>query len=138
MRFMLLMYSRQEDWDAVGAVGETAWSREALQELGASMEALNKELATAGELLDTGALAAPSTATVVRARPGGFPEVAEGRHPDTGPGVLVWYWVVDCAGRERAIEIAARASAVPGRGGSRGNTPVEVRPMVDEAPVRTV
>ena len=37
-----------------------------------------------------------------------FPEAKE---------FLAGYWLVECRGPERAIEIAARASAAPGRGG---------------------
>lgn len=43
--------------------------------------------------------------------------------------VLAGYWVVDVKSEERALEIAARASACPGPGGKPGSDPVEVHPI---------
>ncbi|WP_327135241.1 hypothetical protein OG311_36390 [Streptomyces sp. NBC_01343] len=43
------------------------------------------------------------------------------------PGhILAGYWLVDVTSEDRALEIAARASACPGPGGKPGNDPVEV------------
>jgi hypothetical protein len=47
---------------------------------------------------------------------------------------LAGYQIVDVESEERAIEIAARISAVPGPGGGATQQPVQVRPVMDNAP----
>ncbi|WP_318241483.1 YciI family protein [Cellulomonas avistercoris] len=46
---------------------------------------------------------------------------------------LAGFQVVDVADEARAVEIAARVSAVPGRGGVPCEQPVQVRRVVDGA-----
>ena len=43
---------------------------------------------------------------------------------------LAGFWIVDCETRERAYEIAARASAAPGPGGAPMKIPIEVREVM--------
>jgi hypothetical protein len=89
---------------------------------------LNRELTESGELVAVHALAPPGAARVVRS--------ADDRHSVTdGPFIetkefLAGYWIVDVAGPERAYEIAARASAAPGRSGVPLNMPIEVREVI--------
>ena len=52
---------------------------------------------------------------------GPFPEAKE---------FLAGYWILDLESMERAVELAARASAGPGRGGKPLNMPIEVRQMM--------
>ncbi|WP_323808355.1 YciI family protein [Prauserella endophytica] len=47
---------------------------------------------------------------------------------------LAGYWLVDVPSDERAIEIAAKASAAPGPGGRPIRTPIEVRPVPEFGP----
>jgi hypothetical protein len=47
-----------------------------------------------------------------------------------GCAVRGGYWLVDCPGMARAVEIAARLSAAPGAGGAPLNVAVEVRPVM--------
>jgi hypothetical protein len=85
--------------------------------------ALDEDLAAAGELVVSEALADPSTATRVAVR--------EGRTITTdGPfaeakELLAGFYLVDCDSHERAVEIAARVPGMAGLG------LVEVRPVLD-------
>ena len=56
---------------------------------------------------------------------GPFPEAKE---------FLAGYWIVDCDTPQRAYEIAARASAAPGKGGEPMNMPIEVREVMSAPP----
>ena len=47
---------------------------------------------------------------------------------------LAGYWIVEVDSLERAYEIAARASAAPGRGGAPINMPIEVRQVMSAPP----
>ena len=47
---------------------------------------------------------------------------------------LAGYQIVDVDSEARAIEIAARVSAVPGPGGRPTQQPIQVRQVMDEAP----
>jgi hypothetical protein len=44
------------------------------------------------------------------------------------------YQIVDVESEERAIEIAAKVSAVPGAGGRPTRQPIHVRQVMDQAP----
>jgi hypothetical protein len=57
---------------------------------------------------------------------GPFPEAKE---------FLAGFWIVDCESTERAYEIAARASAAPGKSGVPLNMPIEVREVMSAPPV---
>jgi hypothetical protein len=96
------------------------------------MDTLNQELKERGELVEATGLAGPEQAKLVQAQPDGDPMVTDGPYAESKE-VLAGYWVVDVADEARAIEIAARASAAPGRGGVPTNQPIEVHP-VGEAP----
>ncbi|MFC9822761.1 YciI family protein [Streptomyces erythrochromogenes] len=63
----------------------------------------------------------------MRAGSDGRPRVTDG--PARAGDVLAGYWVVDVKSEERALEIAARASACPGPGGKPGSDPVEAHPI---------
>ncbi|HKO90496.1 MAG TPA: YciI family protein, partial [Polyangiaceae bacterium] len=94
----------------------------------AFMRQLNKDLSASGELVDAQGLTGPEQAKVVRARGGEPPAVTDGPFLEAKE-FLAGYWVLDCRSPERAIEIAARISAAPGRGGAPLNIPVELRPV---------
>jgi hypothetical protein len=94
--------------------------------------ALNEELRASGELVGGEILAGPDQAAVVRSG-------ARGTTVSDGPFVEVAEWIagyqiVEVASRERALEIAARVSAVPGPGGVPLGQPVQVREVIDLAP----
>jgi len=50
---------------------------------------------------------------------------------------LAGYWIVDVESPERAYEIAARASAAPGPGGTALNMAIEVRQVMARRPDET-
>jgi hypothetical protein len=47
---------------------------------------------------------------------------------------LAGYQIVDVESEERAIEIAAKISAVPGPGGVATQQPIQVRQVMDQGP----
>ena|SRR5258706_8382751 len=82
-------------------------------------DALDAELAATGELLDAQTLSSPDLAAVVRSTDCS-PTVT------TGPCTRIRrYWLVDVDSRDRAIEIAARASA---------GEPIEIRQLMRGTP----
>ena len=97
-------------------------------------EALNKELEESGELVGVTALAWPEAAKVVRSDGTSAPVVTDGPYAESKE-VLAGYQIVEVDSLERAIEIAARVSAVPGPGGVPLQQPIEVRQVMDEPPV---
>lgn len=91
--------------------------------------ALGKELTDAGELVDGQGLAGPELAKIVTSDGAGAPVVSDGPFPESKE-FLAGYWMVDVESEERAIEIAARASAAPGPGGVPIQQPIEVRQVM--------
>ena len=94
-------------------------------------EALNKELEESGELVGGEALAWRETARIVRSDGKSAPVVTDGPYAETKEQ-LAGFQIVDVDSLERAIEIAARVSAVPGPGGVPIQQPIEVRPVMDD------
>jgi hypothetical protein len=91
--------------------------------------ALNKQLAEAGELIDAQGLAGPELASFVTSDGASAPVVTDGPYPEAKE-LLAGYRMVDVESRERAIEIAARASAAPGPGGVPIQQRIEVRQVM--------
>jgi hypothetical protein len=94
-------------------------------------EALNKELEESGELIGGEALAWREAARIVRSDGKSAPVVTDGPYAETKEQ-LAGFQIVDVDSLERAIEIAARVSAVPGPGGVPIEQPIEVRPVMDD------
>ncbi len=76
-----------------------------LLELGAFLEKFTADLAESGELVEARGLAAPVLGRRVQLRDGAT-VVTDGPFPETEE-VLAGYWIVECAGIDRATEIAA-------------------------------
>ena len=91
--------------------------------------ALNAELAQRGELVDAQGLAGPELARFVVWDGSGAPVVTDGPFPEAKE-LLAGYRLVDVQTAERAIEIAARASAAPGANGVPIRQPIEVREVL--------
>ena len=91
--------------------------------------ALNKELTESGELVDAQGLAGPGLARFVVFSGAGAPVVTDGPFPESKE-LLAGYRMVDVESEERAIEIAAKASAAPGPGGVPIQQPIEVRQVM--------
>jgi hypothetical protein len=130
MKFMLMMNARggkNGDW------GVANWSAQEFKAHIDFMIGFNKELSSAGELVGAEGLATPGQARIVRAGKGGAPEVTDGPFPEAKE-FLAGYWIVDVESPKRAYEIAARASAAPGPGGTPLNMPIEVREVMSAPP----
>jgi hypothetical protein len=96
-------------------------------------KALNQELVASGELVASEALTGPQLAKIVRGDCRSAPLVTDGPFQEFKEW-LAGYQIVDVESEARAIEIAARVSAVPGPGGVATRQPIQVRRIMDEAP----
>ncbi len=96
-------------------------------------KALHKELVSSGELVDSQVLAGPNLAKVVRFDGLSAPVVTDGPFQEFKEW-LAGYQIVDVDSEARAIEIAAKISAVPGPGGIATQQPIQVRQVMDQAP----
>ncbi|WP_435220343.1 YciI family protein [Streptomyces sp. Tue6028] len=94
-------------------------------------EALTKELVASGEMVQFTGLADPRLARIVRSDGAAAPVVTDGPFPESKE-VLAGFNVIDVASEARALEIAARISAVPGPGGVPTQQPVEVRQVMND------
>ncbi|CAM5786659.1 YciI family protein [Cellulomonas persica] len=94
---------------------------------------LNDELAASGELVGGEILSAPDASFVVRSAGPAATKVTEGPFPEFSEWVA-GFQVVETATVERALEIAALVSAVPGRGGRPLAQPIQVREVVGDPP----
>ncbi|HET6483415.1 MAG TPA: YciI family protein [Actinoplanes sp.] len=92
--------------------------------------ALNAELLDSGELVDHHALTGPEFAKEVTGD-GGAPVVTDGVFPESKE-MLAGFQLVEVADERRAVEIAARVSAVPGPGGKPIQQPIVVRRVMDQ------
>jgi hypothetical protein len=90
---------------------------------------LGQELTDNGELVDAQGLSGPELAKIVTSNGHGTPVVTDGPFPESKE-FLAGYWLVDVESAERAVEIAAKASAAPGPGGVPIQQPIEVRPLM--------
>ena len=104
------------------------WSPEDFNNHIAFMHRYNTELKEAGEWVGAEGLTPPSEAKLVRARKDGTP-ATDGVFPESKE-FLAGYWIVDVDSPERAIELAAKASAAPGPGGAPLNMAIELRPIM--------
>jgi hypothetical protein len=125
MKYMLMMHVPRAGYKA----GIGSWPPEDFKAHINFMHRFNKELTEAGELVTAQGLSGPEAARVVRASKGGAPVVSDGPFPEAKE-FLAGFWIVDCESTERAYEIAARASAAPGKGGVPLNMAIEVRQVM--------
>ena len=95
------------------------------------MEAFNTELAEAGELVETRALAAPVHTRRLGAQ-NGVPFVTDGPYAETQE-VLAGYWIVECDSFDRATEIAGRLAGCPAPEQVAANAYADVRPIMESA-----
>ena len=126
MRFMLLQNYGEP---GSGCAPMNEWAPE---EVSAHIDfqiALNAELADLGELVDAQGLAGPDVAKFVTSDGVHPPVVTDGPYPESKE-LLAGFRLVDVDSLERAIEIAARASAAPGPGGAAIQDHIEVRQVL--------
>ena len=94
--------------------------------------ALNRQLVESGEQVQSEVLTPPDAAHVVRSD-GTAPVVTDGPFQEFKEWVA-GFQVLDVESEERALEIAALFSAVPGPGGVPLQQPIHVRRIMDAAP----
>ncbi len=122
--------------DFQAGVDDTPMTEWAPEEITAHMDyyaALNRELAEGGELVDTTILTGPDVAKVVTGDGRTAPVVTDGPFQEFKEWIA-GFQVVDVESEQRALEIAARVSAVPGRGGVPLQQPIQVRRVMDQGP----
>lgn len=128
MKYMLMMQgATKANWETF-----CTWQKPDLQAHIAFMQSFCKSLAATGELVSAEGLDAPGQAVAVRAGQDGTP-VTDGVFPEAKE-FLMGYWIVEVQSPQRAVEIAARASAAPGPGGAPMNMLIEVRQVMSGPP----
>jgi hypothetical protein len=130
MKYMMMMHAPRSGWETHG-IG--TWPKEDIQAHITYMMDFNKELKESGEFVVAEGLALPEQARIVRARKDGTPEVTDGPYPEAKE-FLAGYWIVDVESTERAYELAAHASAAPGKGGVPMNMAIELRQVMSGPP----
>jgi len=108
------------------------WKPEEVQAHLDYYRALHKELVASGELVASEVLAPPGLAKIVSSD-GSATNVVDGPFQEFKEWVA-GYQIVDVESEERAIEIAAKISAVPGPDGVPIQQPIQVRRVMEEAP----
>ena len=124
MKYMLLMNYRVE-----GVQPMSTWPPEDVKAHIDFQIALNKQLTDSGELVDAQALEGTERARIVTFDGRSAPVVTDGPFPESKE-FLAGYRMVDVASPERALEIAATASAAPGPGGVPIQQEIEVRALL--------
>lgn len=127
MKYMLMMNAKGGQAYAI-----MNWPKQDIQAHIAFMINFSKKLGQSGELVSAEGLAGPDQAKLVRAGKDGTP-MTDGVFPESKE-FLAGYWIVDVESEQRAFEIAAEASAAPGRGGAPMNMPIEVRQIMSGPP----
>ena len=132
MKYMILVYGSQQDYDSMAGqavAGKPAWSPADFAAMGAFMEQFNKELAESGELVDTRGLTAPVHTRRIQLR-NDVPVVTDGPYAESQE-VLAGYWIVECDSFDRATEIAARLTRVPGPVQAGDREVIDIRPIAE-------
>ena len=118
MKYMLIMHINPAAFDAL--------TEEQREEIMAGHEVFMETIGASGEMVETSALGEPSQSAVVRARDG-VPVATDGPYLEAKE-FMGGYYIVDCATRERAIELAALIPDARVDG-----LAIEVRPVVHTA-----
>ena len=125
-RYMLLQNYGQVESNCAPMM---EWSPADIQAHIEFQHVLNRELAANGELVDAQGLAGPEVAKFVVSDGVNAPVITDGPYPESKE-LLAGYRLIDVESPERAIEIAARASAAPGPNGAPIRQPIEVRQVM--------
>lgn len=129
MKYMLMMSGTRATAESEWIY---TWPPEDVKAHLAFLEEFNRRLRESGEYVTAQGLGGIDDALIVRAGRDGVP-VTDGVFPESKE-FLAGYWIVDVESKERAIEIAAAASAAPGRGGVPLNMPIELRQVLGGPP----
>ena len=118
MKYMMLMFGAQS------TMMENQ-TREWITEMIDFMRTFSADLSASGELVAAEGLADASQAKIVSLK-NGIPVATDGPYAESKES-LAGYWIVDVDSEARAIEIASRLVDFT-------HGPVEVRPVMNEAP----
>jgi hypothetical protein len=97
---------------------------------------LQRELEASGELVESEVLTGPDLAKVVTFDGVTAPVVTDGPFQEFKEWIA-GYQIVDVDSEARAVEIAAKLSAVPGPGGASIQQPITVRRVMESSPRTT-
>ncbi|MCL7455810.1 YciI family protein [Micromonospora echinofusca] len=97
MKFLLIMHMNPQIWEAL--------TEDERNEVMKGHEDFIETIRESGEMLGTTALAEPAESVVVRVR-GGAPTVSDGPYLEAKE-YLGGYYLIECADRDRAVELAA-------------------------------
>ncbi|MEV4465820.1 YciI family protein [Micromonospora echinofusca] len=97
MKFLLIMHMNPRIWEAL--------TEEERNEVMKGHEEFIETIRESGEMLGTTALAEPAESVVVRVREGA-PTVSDGPYLEAKE-YLGGYYLIECADRDRAVELAA-------------------------------
>ena len=126
MRFMLLQNYGEVESECLPM---TEWTPGDIKAHIEFQQALNQELTERGELVDAQGLAGPELARFVVSDGVTAPVITDGPFPESKE-LLAGYRLVDVDTTERALAIAAQASAAPGQNGVPIRQPIEVREVL--------
>ena len=127
MKYMLMM-----NHGGQGPYEMASWPKADIARHIQFMISFIKKLGDAGELVAAEGLAGPDQAKRVRAGNDGKP-ITDGVFPESKE-FLVGYWIIDVESTERAYQVAAEASAAPGKDGKPLNMNIEVRQVMSGPP----
>ncbi|EQA46242.1 hypothetical protein LEP1GSC050_0195 [Leptospira broomii serovar Hurstbridge str. 5399] len=127
MKYILMMQFPVIDWKTSNL---GTWPPEDVKRNIDFLHRFNTDLRNSGELVSVEALVGPEEIKIIRAKKDGTPAITDGPFPESKE-FLAGYWIVDVDSPERAYEIAASASAMPGKGGVPANIPIEVRAVMN-------
>jgi hypothetical protein len=126
MRFMLL----QNYGEVVsGCTSMDQWSPADIRAHIIFQQTMNQELNETGELVDAQGLAGPDQAKFVVWDGASAPVVTDGPYSESKE-LLAGYRIIDVDSWDRALEIAAKASAAPAMNGEPIQQPIEVRQIM--------
>ncbi len=119
-----------------GGVVETPMEEWKPEEITAHLDyykALHQVLVESGELVESEVLTGPDLAKIVTSDGATAPVITDGPFQEFKEW-LAGYQIVDVESEVRAIEIAAKLSAVPGPRGVALQQPIQVRQVMEQAP----
>jgi hypothetical protein len=126
MRFMLL----QNYGEVVsGCPSMDQWSPADIRAHIVFQQTMNQELNHTGELVDAQGLAGPDQAKFVVWDGASAPVITDGPYSESKE-LLAGYRIIDVDSWDRALEIAAQASAAPAMNGEAIQQPIEVRQIM--------
>jgi len=128
VKYMILHYASQADYDAMAGKDNAAgpaWKPEEVTAMGEFMGKWTNELVESGEFVDAIGLAAP----VLTRRVGPGDVVTDGPYAETTE-VLAGITIVDCVSFDRATEIAGRLGDTPAPEHVRARGYVDIRPLM--------